>query len=234
VRDVRTARLSPALVGALLWAGCARSSSRGGDAGPEADAGCPPNQCEAEGRCILPTVCHPLLPGRVCAAGRWLATCNNGVCDCGEGPVQCPQDCDCPDGTCPTDDGCVDPGTCEPGQDGSACTADGVFDTSCGNGGCDCGETADSCPVDCAPEGPHWSPCVGRTVTVGSCAEYCGSIGLTCVDDCTTTLGRPAWGAEAWPSGQDCLGRGEGQALCADTWVDRVGDEPRWECCCER
>lgn len=219
---------------ALLFvlAGCAKGESAppSGDAGTDAGA-CTDNACEYQGECVLPTVCHPLFPGLVCALGEWLETCGNGRCDCGERPDACGRDCECEGVSCADVQACVAPGTCQ--SDGSAniCTA-GSFMPSCGDDVCNCGETLETCAGDCPPDGPYWTDCLARNGEWGSCDEFCSTLSLRCADSCTTTRGRPNWGAESWPEGEECAGDGNAEALCNDPWGDDIGAEPHWRCCC--
>jgi len=219
------------LVAALL-AACAKGDPdpSAADAGLDASS-CRDNECEYQGACILPTVCHPVFPGQVCADGAWLDTCGNGNCDCGEGPTACGQDCQCNGDTCSDDGSCVAPGTCQSDGSLNLCRA-GTFVPSCGDDACNCGEALETCARDCPPEGPFWSDCQARSGQWDSCSEYCASLELRCADSCTTTRDRPNWGAESWPEGEECGGVGNAEALCTDLWGDRIGAEPHWRCCC--
>ena len=167
----------------------------------------------------------------MCASGEWLSTCGNGLCDCGERPDACGQDCECEGNTCADGAECAAPESCRSDGTANVCRA-GTWVGSCGDGTCNCGETLATCARDCPPDQPYWTDCLAHTGQYDSCDQYCGSIDLACDDACTTTLGRPNWGAESWPEGQDCDGDGTSQALCADAWGDRAGAAPHWRCCC--
>lgn len=227
------ARAAALALAALAAGACAKGQGDDdapGDAGTDGPS-CRDNECVVQDSCVLPTVCNPVYPGLVCAAGEWLSTCGNGRCDCGERPDACGQDCTCESPTCVDGPGCVQPETCKSDGTASLCRA-GLWVDSCGDGTCNCGETMERCVRDCPPEEPFWSECVSRTGQYDSCEQYCESIGLRCAEDCTTTLRRPNWGAESWPEGENCEGTGTSQALCADSWGDGVGAAPHWKCCC--
>lgn len=230
--DARATGLTAALLATLL-AACAK-----GDPDPEAPtdagadgAGCRAEECDYEGVCTLPTVCHRVFPGLVCASGEWLQTCGNGVCDCGEGPDACGQDCECGGDSCADEATCVPIGTCRSDGTANLCSA-GRFVPSCGDDTCNCGETLQSCARDCPPAGPFWADCVVGSGQWDSCTEYCSTLELRCADSCTTSRGRPNWGAESWPEGVECAGEGTSEALCTDPWGERIGAEPHWRCCC--
>ena len=65
--------------------------------------------------------------------------CGDGMCDVGENPENCPQDCDAVCGN----------NECEPGEDPMICPQDCAAQTACGNGVCEARESIDSCPADC-------------------------------------------------------------------------------------
>ena len=219
------------VLAALVLPSCAtRGGSEPEDAGSDAST-CRAGQCDFEGACILPTVCHPLYPGLTCAGGEWLSTCGNGVCDCGERPDACGQDCECEGDTCADGPLCVAPETCNSDGTTTLCRAGGWV-SSCGDGTCNCGETLQSCVRDCPPDEPFWSECVARTGQYANCATYCATVELRCVDSCRTSRGLNNWGMEGWTEGDDCQGNGTSQGLCDDAWGDRVGAAPHWRCCC--
>lgn len=70
-------------------------------------------------------------------------TCGNGICEEGETPENCPQDCGpiCGDGIC------------DPGEE-DTCPEDCVIGPVCGNGFCEEGETPETCPEDCGEPKP--------------------------------------------------------------------------------
>jgi hypothetical protein len=75
---------------------------------------------------------------------------------------------------------------------------------------------------------------VGKTLAYDTCAEFCGIIGKTCVNTCTTSRGYPNWGVEAWFASSSCpTGTGAGQQYCDFAWDDVVGAANRWKCCCQ-
>jgi hypothetical protein len=223
---------APRLIVALVvLAACAKSGDgdSSGDAGAGDAGACRENECEYQGACELPTACHPVFPGQICADGEWLDTCGNGRCDCGEGGAACREDCECDVSTCADGAACVAPGTCRADGAAEICSLAGTFVASCGDDVCNCGETLATCAGDCPPDEPFWSDCVAR---FEDCDAYCETLELRCSDACTTSRGRRNWGAESWPEGEECGGEGSAEALCGDPWGDRIGAEPHWRCCC--
>ncbi|MFH1532294.1 MAG: C-type lectin domain-containing protein [Pseudomonadota bacterium] len=130
------------------------------------------------------------------------AVCGNGLCDPGEGPVKCPEDCcgGCGDGLCkggecgedtpedpafcPSDCGEIACGdaACEPGENPVDCPEDcGKY--ICGNGTCEPGENPLECPEDCA-EGCGNCECTGGE-SYTTCPIDCGYCGDGyCIDTC--------------------------------------------------
>lgn len=77
--------------------------------------------------------------------------CGNGVCDQGETPETCPQDCkQPPQPVCGN-------GKCESGETPQNCPQDCKSGPVCGNGKCESGETPQNCPKDC--QQPACDPC---------------------------------------------------------------------------
>jgi hypothetical protein len=92
--------------------------------------------------------------------------CGNGICEKGENPFLCPEDCKkfiCGNNIC------------EPGEDlngSTPCVKD--CGTACGNCICEGGESFDTCPVDCGYCGDGYcSPCVSLKETETTCNKDC-------------------------------------------------------------
>ena len=133
--------------------------------------------------------------GLTCAAD--CATCGDGTCDPGEGPEVCAADCcgGCGDGRCkggecgedPLDcpQDCAAPcgdGTCDPGENPVDCPQD-CDRFVCGNDTCDPDEGPDLCPADCAP-GCGDCTCGGGE-SYATCPVDCGYCGDGyCVAQC--------------------------------------------------
>ena len=101
-------------------------------------------------------------------------------------------------------------GTCESGETAASCPADCKTTTTpiCGNGTCESGETAASCPADCGSTA-IWSAC-----TNGGCANSMICVGWTDGSNhCTTTCTDPT-GGSGCPSGYSCLGLQGGGGAC--------------------
>ncbi|MFH1531259.1 MAG: trypsin-like serine protease [Pseudomonadota bacterium] len=84
---------------------------------------------------------------------------------------------------CGTGPVCGD-GSCDAGETASSCPADcGTVGPICGDGSCDAGETATSCPADCGGAGPV---CDGGITQVGCCEGqtlvFCAADGLKVAD----------------------------------------------------
>jgi len=109
-------------------------------------------------------LCAALVLGAACDPNRDLATytCGNDVCDTGEDPTSCPEDCEA--NTCGNN-------VCEVSEDGTTCPAD-CMPTTCGDGTCDAPtENPAKCPADCA-----WATCGNGVCEAGednSCVEDC-------------------------------------------------------------
>ena len=121
--------------------------------------------------------------------------CGNHVCDQGETPSSCAQDCSaCGNGTCdqgetpsscPRDCDACGNGTCDAGETVSSCPQDC---STCGNGRCDTGETAASCPQDCATCGD--GICDGNE-TASGCPQDCARCGDNVCESGETVSGCP-------------------------------------------
>jgi len=124
--------------------------------------------------------------------------CGDGICNGGETPETCPDDCGqpayCGDGecnggetsaTCPEDCGevasiCGD-GVCDADETPETCPKDCAVGPSCGDGRCNGDETEVTCPEDCGggTENPGFGFC-GDAV----CDEDDGETALNCPSDC--------------------------------------------------
>jgi hypothetical protein len=103
-----------------------------------------------------------------CDPNRTLATytCGDGICDSGEDPTTCPEDCQA--NTCGNN-------VCEVGEDGTTCAED-CAPTTCGDGVCDAPtENPDKCAADC-----DWATCGNGVCEAGEINS--------CVDDCFADL----------------------------------------------
>ena len=149
---------------------------------------------------------------RTCAAD--CASCGNGTCDPGEGPVDCFEDCcgGCGDGICKGGECGEGPANCP--QD---CT-----DYSCGDGFCDAAENAVDCPDDC-----HRYKCGNHTCEPGEDSASCSL-------DCSAACGDcECGGGESYGTcPTDCGSCGDGYCLstCAN-----INEETKWSCpldCC--
>jgi hypothetical protein len=89
------------------------------------------------------------------------AVCGNSECEYGENPDNCPNDCENPCGN----------GECEQGENPFNCPED--CGAVCGNDECEYGEDPDGCPADCK------NPCGNGECDTGensfNCPEDCGS-----------------------------------------------------------
>jgi hypothetical protein len=148
-----------------------------------------------------------LLPGESCTAG-WKPggaytfqqvisiadSCGNDICDNGEYPGACPEDCYCGDGVCsPSEIGncnedcgqCGD-GNCDSWETPKNCPAD--CSVICGDGSCDSSEVS-SCPNDCACQDSPTNADFPSVCGDGFChgglnsPENC----ITCPKDCDGT-----------------------------------------------
>jgi hypothetical protein len=118
------------------------------DCAPGSGAG-PGDSCEGDEVCPSNYICADLGEGKVCAT--WCAGPANGTgCPCGEH--------------------CV-PYELEPGDGTGACKFSVAFEANCGDGACDAGESATSCPADCTQEG------CGDILPVGCCS---GEVAVRC------------------------------------------------------
>ena len=173
--------------------------------------------------------------------------CGNDVCETGENPGNCPQDCQGPAASCENNCGnysaqqpcqcdaqCDQFNDCCPdifqfcGQDfcgDGQCTGNETeascpaeCTSTCPNGTCDPGEDSTNCPADC-PAGPQ---CGDGTCDEGSedplsCAADCM---LPCLqDNCSGALGNCA-GQLGCFSAIPCLGGCAGDATCAAACAD--------------
>ena len=134
--------------------------------------------CEAGGNVIVtpndPDCGDPCNNNGTCDEGETPENCpadcpvdpcnNNGTCDAGETPENCPADC-------PVDP-CNNNGTCDAGETPENCPADCPVDPCNNNGTCDAGETPENCPADCPVD-----PCGNGTCDAGETPQ-------TCPDDC--------------------------------------------------
>jgi len=136
-------------------------------------------------------LCAGLVLGAGCDPNRDLATytCGNGICDSGEDPTTCANDCLA--NTCGNH-------VCEVSEDGTSCPQD-CTPTTCGNGTCEAPtENPAKCPADCA-----WATCgngVCEAGEEGSCADDCyanlcgngicdySEDPTTCAEDCDATV----------------------------------------------
>ena len=141
-------------------------------------------------------------------------TCGNGICDGGEDPAACPQDCGtaCGNDVCEGDenaDSCPQDclsacgnGACDSGENPENCPRD--CQTACGNGECENGENPENCPNDCSD-----SVCTdGATRCAGNDLERCNQQG--------------AWETTECPNDQIC-NETDGVASCAEQGLDCVG-----------
>ncbi len=134
----------------------------------EIDCGCTLDACRCPtggsgcgDGCCMGSICKedPASCPQDCGTG-----CGNNICDPGETPVTCSEDCDrqsCGNGLCEGDDG-ETPESCA-----SDCAA------VCGNCICEAGETWLSCPPDCGFCGDNvCSNCAGLYER-GNCSDDC-------------------------------------------------------------
>jgi len=110
--------------------------------------------------------CAPACGESVSACPIDCATCGNGICEPGEGPIACKVDCcgACGDGKCKGYDCGESPETC-PGDCG----------TACGNKSCDKGETPATCAQDCVWQACGNGVCEGGDGGPGACPQDCSA-----------------------------------------------------------
>lgn len=159
-----------------------------------------------------------------------LPNCGNNLCEEGETPTLCPQDCQdpqmpiCGDGTCDASESSnTCPKDCPPEQDEP--------ESTCGNGTCDADETATSCPTDCfcgnnscdADESTEICPkdCP-KKVRCGDGTCDAGETRLNCPQDCPPVCGDGLCEGGEYPDTcpSDCSGLidnpPEIEAVCGD------------------
>lgn len=130
-----------------------------------------PDSCEEYANCIGNAISTSAISGSSANTGGTITCNNNGVCNSGENPDNCPADCpvSCNDGICSSGESCsscpADCGVCESG-------------TFCGDNSCNAGETCTTCSADCGicPARPTISLCCEREMpgALGeSDREYC-------------------------------------------------------------
>ncbi len=109
------------------------------------------------------------------------AVCGNAMCEPGESPETCPQDCcgSCGDGLCR-------PGVC--GETGASCPDDCGPD-SCGDNTCQAPENAVDCPLDCAPTGCGNLSCEPDE-DVESCSTDCSATCGDCICQASESSGQ--------------------------------------------
>ena len=177
---------------------------------------------------------------QTCAAD--CAICGDGVCDPGEGPVDCAVDCcgGCGDGLCKggecgeTPAGCpqdCDPyscgdGTCDPDENPVDCYVD-CQPYVCGNHSCEPTEDAQTCPSDC---GPGCGDCVCEpTESYGTCIVDCGYCGdAHCVDKCAYLLAETV---ASCPADCECIPECWGKECGDDGCGGSCGDCPVGAAC---
>ena len=165
--------------------------------------------------------------------------CGNGLCQFGEDAKNCATDCqggpNCGDGqcedvewkTCPAD--CVTPGPtcgnqkCEPGENQATCPQDCQPSTVCGDGACSAGETAQSCPGDCAKPVCGDGICSGSEGP-GSCAKDCGSDPLSCAKEKCSKQVAVCLADPACAGLFKCFGSCQDDA-CYQVCVEKAGDQ---------
>jgi hypothetical protein len=111
----------------------------------------PPTYNGSPVACASNSYCYSDAGGAYCLdnSGNWASAlctpnipCGNGVCDSGENPGNCPQDCQ----SCGN-------GACDYGETAWTCPSDCNF---CGDGICSFGEDQWSCWTDCRPSCYPW------------------------------------------------------------------------------
>jgi hypothetical protein len=137
--------------------------------------------------------------------------CGDGTCDQagGENPCSCPEDC-LEAGACCQDEDCpalpCGP-CCRTFCEDYRCTSE-TLDNCCGNGECEAGEDAQSCPEDCDRCGD------------GTCDDQTGENPCSCPDDCLTVdnccVDQDCPQPECGPC---CVARCDQEYLCGVEWL---------------
>lgn len=153
--------------------------------------------------------------------------CGNGVCEIGESPIFCPDDCL---STCGN-------GICDLGEYANTCPGDCASPTVCGDGICEAEENMLSCPDDCTGEVPVLSTiCTGEdlanyiTQNEGTSSNILSELHSYCFDNrpydldgCPMSQEKSTFGC--WDSTciADCLSActtTSGHVLFSAIWLD--------------
>ncbi len=137
-------------------------------------------QCEADKACVSFLACASKCDGLAC-----VQSCLQQGGEPGK-PVkrvlQCGSSSQCFDTPKPT---CGD-GGCSAGESATSCPQDCAKPVVCGNGKCELGETLDSCPKDCGSQGPVCGngKCEGPQENAKTCPKDCQQASDSCVGKC--------------------------------------------------
>jgi len=150
--------------------------------------------------------------------------CGNAVCDVGENPCSCPEDC--PVGAGSAGEACCSAMDCAQPNCGPCCVVQCVsfactepiwLDDCCGNGKCEAGEDSASCPADCPAD------CVKEGMPLGmdeTCCPGATELNSSWIAQDGECMGTFCWSPVCANCGDGDCGPGENYCSCPDDCGD--------------